>query len=81
MIPAGERSHNRSASHTCRPRQILGPALNGKNINGLEDRRIFLPSTERSGSNSSAVCVRLSREGRDRLLSAPETGSTTGGGR
>jgi hypothetical protein len=41
---------------TCCPRQIRGPALNGRNINGLGVRNFFARSSrKRSGSNSSAV--------------------------
>src|SRR5277367_3384831 len=41
---------------TCCPRQMRGPALNGKNMNALGTRYFLsLSSRKRSGSNSLAV--------------------------
>lgn len=41
--------------HTCCPRQILGPALNGQKMKGLGIRNLWsLSSRNRSGSNLSA---------------------------
>ena len=52
----------KGSSRTCWPRQILGPALNGRNMKGLEARSVFLSSMKRSGSNSSAVYMGPPRE-------------------